>query len=106
MYTLQQQVFTLSFLANAADQLTGSVAVLQTKAAAVINGKLSNPAVAAQLGSSWQIVWGPIVCQEPASDVADNAMVVYQGTAAAGPVYVVGIAATNAGSPAPLTWCD
>jgi Lipase (class 3) len=98
MYTLHQQVFTLSFLSNAADKQTGSVANLQAKAASVINEKLSNPAVVAQLGSSWQIVWGPIVFQEPASNVADNAMVVYRGTNAEGPVYVVGIAATNAGS--------
>lgn len=98
MYTLQQQVFALSFLSNAADQQTGSVADLQANAAGVINEKLTNPAVVAQLGSSWKIVWGPIVFQEPASDVADNAMVVYQGTGAVGPVYVVGIAATNAGS--------
>lgn len=98
MYTLQQQVFTLSFLSNAADKQTGSVAQLQATAAKVINEKLTNPAVIAQLGSSWKIVWGPIVIQEPASDVADNTMVVYQGTSAEGPVYVVGIAATNAGS--------
>lgn len=98
MYTLQQQVFTLSFLSNAADGKTGSIATLQANAATTINGKLSNPTVVAQLGSSWQIVWGPIVVQEPASDVADNAMVVYRGTSAGGPVYVVGIAATNSGS--------
>jgi hypothetical protein len=95
MYTLQQQVFTLSFLSNAADGKTGSVSTLQANAATVINGKLSEPVVVAQLGSSWQIVWGPIVFQEPTSDVADNVMVVYQGTSAGAPVYVVGIAATN-----------
>jgi hypothetical protein len=98
MYTLQQQVFTLSFLSNSADSQTGSVASLQAHAATVINEKLSDPAVVAQLGSSWQIVWGPIVFQERTSDVADNAMVVYRGTSAGEPVYVVGIAATNAGS--------
>ncbi len=98
MYTLQQQVFTLSFLSNAADQQTGTVAALQANAATVIRGKLSEASVVAQLGTSWQLVWGPIIFQEPASDVADNAMVVYQGTSAEGPMYVVGIAATNAGS--------
>jgi len=98
MYTLQQQVFTLSFLANAVDGKTGSVATLEADAAAVIHEKLSNPTVVAQIGSSWRIIWGPIVVQEPGSDVADNAMVVYRGSSAGEPVYVVGIAATNAGS--------
>ena len=41
---------------------------------------------------------GPIVIQEPGSDAADNAMVVYRGASAGSPVYVVGIAATNSKS--------
>jgi hypothetical protein len=98
MYTLHQQVFTLSFLANVADGKTGTVATLQANAAAAIQEKLSDPVVVAQLGSSWQLVWGPIIVQEPESDVADNAMVVYRGTSAGAPVYVVGVAATNSGS--------
>lgn len=95
MYTLQQQVFTLSFLSNAAFNHTGSPAVLQTGATSLIDSMLSNATVIAQIGSSWHIVWGPIVFQAPSSDAADNMMVVYQGTSGGSPVYVVGIAATN-----------
>jgi hypothetical protein len=95
MYTLQQQAFTLSFFANAASRLTGTVAQLQTDAATKINGLLNEQLVTQQIGS-WHIVWGPIVIQEPGSSVADNAMVVYQGANGGNPVYVVGVAATNA----------
>ena len=93
MYTLQQQAFTLSFFSNAASSQTGTVAQLQTDATTTINTLLGAKLVTDNIGT-WQIVWGPIVVQED-SNVADNVMVVYQGTSGGNPVYVAGVAATN-----------
>ena len=93
MYSLQQQAFTLSFFSNAASRQTGTVAQLQTYAMTQIQGLLGEQVVTDNIGT-WKIVWGPIVVQED-SNVADNVMVVYQGTSGGNPVYVVGVAATN-----------
>jgi hypothetical protein len=96
-FTLQQQVFTLSMLSNLTANQTGSPASLAATAATNINATLRQ--VAESIGN-WQIVWGPVVFEESGpgglSTVADNTMVVFQGTdGSSAPVIVVAIAGTN-----------
>jgi hypothetical protein len=96
-YTLQQQAFTLSMMANGdgTPNTKGTVAQLEATLSQKISAYLSNPALTALIGQ-WQVVWGPIVWQNQGSDVADNAMFV--GYNSKQNVYVVAVAGTNAAS--------
>ena len=94
MYSLQQQVFTLSFLSNKTASQCGTVNHLAENAMLAINHVLSDPGVTKFIGT-WRIVWGPVVYQRPNSKAADNTMVVFEGTSGNNAVYVVAIAGTN-----------
>ncbi|HEU4881103.1 MAG TPA: hypothetical protein VFT45_02625 [Longimicrobium sp.] len=91
-FNLQQQAFTLSMVASAGDDDTGSPGVIESELEFTIDEFLKD---AEPLIGTWSLAWGPVV-YESGSPVAANAMFVAQGTDAGGnPAYVVAIAATN-----------
>lgn len=123
-----QQIFSLSLLANKVWLNTGSQDALQQQLQYDLSAFLNCPppsnagnsqypalnptaAIQNQIGN-WQVVWGPVVWQDPAnsSDVADNAMYVAYAPQVQFPAltvgnttipatttaaYVIAIAATN-----------
>jgi hypothetical protein len=99
-FSLQQKVFTLSWLSNRAVGKVGLVAPLETETATLIDAGLTDPLVTRYIGE-WQIIWGPVIFESrepaggPSSNVADNTMVVFKGTDGGNPVVVVAIAGTN-----------
>ena len=66
MYTLQQQVFALSFFSNAASKRHGTVDELTRQTRSAIDGYLTNAVTLAEIGA-WRMVWGPVLFQERAS---------------------------------------
>ncbi len=103
-YSLQQQVFAISLLANAASNQTGNVVPLETMIARAVQSFFANPQAQQHVGA-WEIAWGPVVTE--VRETASNAMFVAQGTDAAGkPVYVVAIAGTNPSSTYDLLFED
>lgn len=98
MYTLQQQVFTLSWLSNDAAGSIGTAQGLEAAVVTRIDRALTDPRVTAYIGN-WQIAWGPVIFENSGtagpSDVADNTAAVFKGTDGGNPVYVVAIAGTN-----------
>lgn len=93
-YTPTQTVFALSMISNLGSNFKGTIAEIEAATYQAINTQLSG--LTDEIGS-WGVIWGPAVYQAPASDLADNVMVVFQagaGSAVPGQL-VVGIAGTN-----------
>jgi hypothetical protein len=94
-YSLQQQVFTISLISNAASGQSGSVPLLESTLRQVITAFFGNPQAQQYIGT-WSIAWGPVVTEPSGATGAGNAMFVARGTSPAGvPVYVVAVAGTN-----------
>ncbi|HEU4888283.1 MAG TPA: hypothetical protein VFV49_10375, partial [Thermoanaerobaculia bacterium] len=98
-FTLQQKVFTLSWLSNNAMGKIGRAAPLEARIVTSIHAELANPLITSHIGD-WQIIWGPVIFESTGplgrpSDVADNTMVAFKGTDGGKPVVVVAIAGTN-----------
>ncbi len=98
-FSLQQKVFTLSWLLNGAMGKRGRIAALEAHLVARINASLTDPLMTSYIGG-WQIIWGPVVFESTGplggpSHVADNTMAVFKGTDGGNPVIVVAIAGTN-----------
>lgn len=91
-----QTVFVLSALSNVGASFKGDLEQIEGDTYKEINFYLSSPEVTTGMGS-WKVIWGPSIYQAPASDRADNVMVLFQaGSDAATPgQLVVGIAGTN-----------
>lgn len=96
-FDLWQQVFTLSYMANAASAETGDAATIATDLDNTLDNFFASGTTQAAIGD-WTIVWGPVVFEhEPGpTSYADNAM--YVATNAGNTQYVVAIAATNSHS--------
>ncbi|HWI66068.1 MAG TPA: hypothetical protein VNT75_29920 [Symbiobacteriaceae bacterium] len=103
-YNLQQQVFTLSMLANGDAGIDDpSPADLANKLNARLQTLLTSQALTGLIGN-WSVDWGPVVFENQTtsgtySGVADQTMVVFKGqnpdSPSRGTVYVVAIAGTN-----------
>src|SRR5258706_11710147 len=94
VYNPTQTVFALSMLSNVGSSFTGNLSQIEAATYAEIKTYLGQ--IATDIGS-WEVIWGPAIYQAPASDRADNVMVVFQaeaGSAVPGQL-VVGIAGTN-----------
>ena len=96
-YSLQQQVFSLALVSNAASRHSGTVVPLEAVLTQAVESFFAN--AQAYIGT-WAIVWGPVVTLDPTQNEAGNAMFVARGADAVGkPVYVVAVAGTNPLSP-------
>jgi hypothetical protein len=94
-YTLQQQVFALSLISNAAAPDSGTAPVVEAELKQAITKFLTSTTAQSYIGS-WSVAWGPVISEQGGASVADNAMFVARGTDADGnPVYVVAVAGTN-----------
>jgi hypothetical protein len=94
-YSLQQQVFTIALISNAASGQSGSVPLLESTLKQAITTFFENPQAQQYVGT-WSVAWGPVVTEPSGVTDAGNAMFVARGTSPAGtPVYVVTVAGTN-----------
>ncbi|MGH9962560.1 MAG: hypothetical protein ACREBC_36510 [Pyrinomonadaceae bacterium] len=95
-YSPTQTVFSLSMYSTLGSGLNGTVDQIESATLKRITTDLELASVIADIGT-WSVIWGPAVYQAPASNVADNVMVVFQaGADATVPgQLVVGIAGTN-----------
>ena len=92
-YSLQQQVFALSLVSNAASGHSGAVAPLEAVLQQAVEAFFQD---AQPYIGAWTLAWGPVVAQPPGASAAGNAMFVARGTdSGGGPVYVVAVAGTN-----------
>jgi Lipase (class 3) len=97
-YSLQQQLFALSLIANAGSGDIGRSPLIELELKKAIESFLGTGGVQELIGS-WSIAWGPVV-YEHILGRATNAMFVASGTDSTGkPVYVVAVAATSPNSP-------
>ena len=96
-FDLWQQVFTLSYMANAAGSETGEAATIAADLDKKLDNFFGSDTTQAAIGD-WSIVWGPVVFEhDPGpNSYADNAM--YVATNADNTQYVVALAATNSHS--------
>lgn len=108
-YNVFQQVFTLSLISNVLFQSKGTLTDLQSEAVSSIqsylpfSGQTNTPdsSIAPAIGN-WEVVWGPMVWKDDATDAStgpDNTMFVAKATGVSGgglasDVYVVAIAGT------------
>ncbi len=100
-YSKETQIHSLSLLANAAyDLQESSFLNLQSTTTKIVNGTLNDPKSTIQgFIGSWAQVWGPIVFSNnpnAAQVVADNTMMVVYNNNPNQPLFVIGIAGTNA----------
>ena len=96
-YTLQQQAFALSLIANAGSADFGGAGWIEAELKKAIQSFV-DAGPAQDLIGSWSIAWGPVV-YEHVLGRATNAMFVASSRDAGGePVYVVAVAATSAHS--------
>ena len=110
-YDINQQVFTLSYLSNAAAGLKGDASQLEQRFTTRATQFLADDRIRGMIGD-WSIAWGPVVfefCDDPArlvekafcaaidkaTERATNAAFIARRKGAGGDTYVLGIAATN-----------
>jgi hypothetical protein len=96
-FDLWQQVFSLSYMANAASGQTGEASAIAQSLDNTLSNFFASSATQSAIGS-WRIVWGPVVFEHAPgpTSYADNAM--YVAANADNSEYVVAIAATNSHS--------
>lgn len=96
-FDLWQQVFTLSYMANAGSSQIGEAADIATYLDTALDSFFGSDTTQAAIGD-WTVVWGPVVFEHKPGprSYADNAM--YVATNAGNTQYVVAIAATNSHS--------
>ncbi len=105
IYPKEQQIYSLSFAANSAFNLSwkqencqGGMEEMQAYVTKISNLVLQD--TKAFLGSDWQTVWGPVVYANDSTSKsvhADNTMGLYYSSSAK--LFVVAIAGTNLNSP-------
>lgn len=93
IYDRKQIIFSLNSIANTPSMHKGTVPEFEAYANKVITEVFSNASVKNLIGE-WELVWGPVVNQEPNSKVADNAMYVAQNRSNSNDI-VVAISGTN-----------
>src|SRR6266566_4326157 len=80
VYNLQQQSFTMSFLSYAVSGVVGTAETLQEELRDRVSASLTDQKFMEQIGSGWEIAWGPVVYQAMLSDYADDSMLVLRRT--------------------------